>query len=130
MASKSDIFGRNITGLRVSGGKQYRVHIKRGGWLSSVTGNNQNDLNNGFAGNAAGSAIDAVAISGGIYYAVHIKGEKWLPAVRGYNIKDSRYGYAGIGKFPFRKLPFRKLPFRKLFHFENLPFRKKIIINN
>lgn len=90
------IFGRSITGLRVSGGKQYRVHIKGGGWLSSVTGNNQNNLYNGFAGNAAGSAIDAVAISGGIYYAVHIKGGKWLPAVRGYNIKDSRNGYAGI----------------------------------
>ena len=90
------IFGRSITGLRVSGGKQYRVHIKGGGLLSSVTGNNQNNLYNGFAGNAAGSAIDAVAISGGIYYAVHIKGGKWLPAVRGYNIKDSRNGYAGI----------------------------------
>lgn len=90
------IFGRSITGLRVSGGRQYRVHIKGGGWLSSVTGNNQNDLYNGFAGNSAGSAIDAVAISGGIYYAAHIKGGKWLPAVRGYNIKDSRNGYAGI----------------------------------
>ena len=90
------IFGRSITGLRVSGGKPYRVHIKGGGWLSSVTGNNQNNLFNGFAGNAAGSAIDAVAISGGIDYAVHIKGGKWLPAVRGYNIKDSRNGYAGI----------------------------------
>jgi len=90
------IFGRSVTGLRVSGGKAYRVHIKGGSWLPAVTGNNQNDLNNGFAGNSKGSPIDAVAISGGIYYAVHIKGGKWLPAVKGYNINDSNYGYAGI----------------------------------
>ena len=90
------IFGRSVTGLRVSGGKAYRVHIKGGKWLPAVTGNNQNDLNNGFAGNAEGSPIDAVAISGGIYYAVHIKGGKWLPAVKGYNINDSNNGYAGI----------------------------------
>ncbi|MBQ9188000.1 MAG: hypothetical protein IJ138_01615 [Clostridia bacterium] len=70
------IFGRSVTGLRVSGGKAYRVHIKGGKWLPAVTGNNQNDLNNGFAGNAKGSPIDAVAISGGIYYEVHIKGGK------------------------------------------------------
>ena len=80
----------------MSGGKAYRVHIKGGSWLPAVTGNNQNDLNNGFAGNSKGSPIDAVAISGGIYYAVHIKGGKWLPAVKGYNINDSNYGYAGI----------------------------------
>ena len=90
------IFGRSVTGLRVSGGKAYRVHIKGGKWLPAVTGNNQNDLNNGFAGNAKGSPIDAVAISGGIYYAVHIKGGKWLPSVKGYNINDSNNGYAGI----------------------------------
>ena len=82
--------------MRVSGGQAYRVHIKGGNWLPAVTGNNENDLNNGFAGNAKGSPIDAVAISGGIYYAVHLKGRKWLPAVNGYNIKDSSCGYAGI----------------------------------
>ena len=90
------IFGISVTGLRVSGGKAYRVHIKGGNWLPAVTGNNQNDLNNGFAGNAKGSPIDAVAISGGIYYAVHLKGGRWLPAVNGYNIKDSNFGFAGI----------------------------------
>ena len=90
------IFGKAVTGLRVSGGKQYRVHIKGGNWLPAVTGNNQNDLNNGFAGNSKGSSIDAVAISGGVYYAAHIKGGKWLPAVKGYNINDSNNGYAGI----------------------------------
>ena len=90
------IFGRSVTGLRVSGGKPYRVHIKGGNWLPPVTGNNENDLNNEFAGNAKGSPIDGVAISWRIYYAIHIKGGKWLPAVNGYNINDSRYGFAGI----------------------------------
>ena len=90
------IFGRSITGLRMSGGNAYRVHIKGGNWLPAVTGNNENDLNNGFAGNSIGSAIDAVAISGGIRYAVHIKGGKWLPIVSGYNTNDSNNGYAGI----------------------------------
>ena len=90
------IFGKSVTGLRISGGKAYRVHIKGGNWLSPVTGNDENDLNNGFAGNSKGSPIDAVAVSGGIYYAVHIKGGNWLPAVNGYNINDSNYGYAGI----------------------------------
>jgi membrane protein implicated in regulation of membrane protease activity len=40
------IFGKAVTGLRVSGGKAYRVHIKGGKWLSSVSGNNVNDDNN------------------------------------------------------------------------------------
>ena len=90
------ILGKAITGLRVSGGKAYRVHIKGGKWLSPVTGNNVNDGNNGYAGTINGDVIDAVAISGGIQYAVHIKGGSWLPVVTGYNINDSNNGYAGI----------------------------------
>ena len=90
------IMGKAITSLRVSGGKQYRVHVKGGNWLPAVTGNNKNDDNNGYAGTSKGSAIDAVAISGNINYAVHIKGGNWLPAVNGYNINDSNNGYAGI----------------------------------
>ena len=90
------IFGKEITGLRVSGGKSYRVHIKGGNWLPAVTGNNENDGNNGYAGTLKGDIIDAIAISGGIYYAVHIKGGNWLPAVTGYDIKDGNNGYAGI----------------------------------
>ena len=39
------IFGRAVTGLRVSGGHRYRVHIKGGSWKGEVTGNNENDLN-------------------------------------------------------------------------------------
>lgn len=90
------IFGKAITGLRVSGGNAYRVHIKGGKWLSAVTGNNANDGNNGYAGTINGDAIDAVAISSGNEYAVHIKGGNWLPAVKGYNINDGNNGYAGI----------------------------------
>ena len=88
------IMGKSILGLRVSGGKQYRVHVKGGSWLPPVTGNNVNDYNNGYAGN--GKPIDAVAISGGNLYAVHVQGGSWLPPVSGYNIKDSNKGYAGI----------------------------------
>ncbi len=90
------ILGKAITGLRVSGGKDYRVHIKGGKWLSPVNGNNANDGNNGYAGTLKGNDIDAVAISGGIDYAVHVKGGSWLSAVKGYNINDSKNGYAGI----------------------------------
>ena len=90
------VFGKSITGLRVSGGKGYRVHIKGGKWLPAVTGNNANDGNNGYAGTLNGDAIDAVAISGGIQYAVHVQGGQWLPAVSGYNINDDNNGYAGI----------------------------------
>ena len=68
------IFGRPITGLRVSGGKNYRVHVKGGSWLPAVTGNNVNDANNGYAGD--NKVIDGVAISGGVSYLVHIKGGK------------------------------------------------------
>jgi len=88
------IFGRPITGVRVSGGKAYRVHVKGGNWLPAVTGNNANDSNNGYAGN--GKIIDAVAISGGREYLVHVQGGSWLPPVKGYNINDSNNGYAGI----------------------------------
>jgi len=88
------IFGRPITGVRVSGGKAYRVHVKGGNWLPAVTGNNAKDSNNGYAGN--GKIIDAVAISGGREYLVHVQGGSWLPPVKGYNINDSNNGYAGI----------------------------------
>ena len=90
------VFGKAITGLRVSGGKSYRVHLTGGNWLSAVTGNNANDGNNGYAGSLKGDPIDAVAIEGGNEYAVHIKGGSWLPAVTGNNINDSNNGYAGV----------------------------------
>lgn len=37
------IYGKPIIGLRVDGGKEYRVHIKDGDWLDAVTGNDIND---------------------------------------------------------------------------------------
>ena len=90
------ILGKVITGLRVSGGKSYRVHIRGGKWLPAVNGNNINDGKNGYAGTINGDVIDAVSVSGGIQYAAHIKGGNWLPVVTGYNINDSNNGYAGI----------------------------------
>ena len=88
------VMGSSILGLRVSGGKQYRVHVKGGNWLPAVTGNNQNDDNNGYAWN--GKPIDAIAVSGVSLYAVHIQGGSWLSPVSGYNINDANNGYAGI----------------------------------
>jgi len=90
------IMGRAITGLRVSGGLAYKVHIYGGRWLPAVTGNDPNDFNNGYAGTEKGDVIDAVAISGGVRYAVHIKGGNWLPVVTGYNVNDDNNGYAGV----------------------------------
>ena len=94
------IFGKPITGLTVSGGKEYRVHIVRGDWLPPVTGNDINDDTNGYAGTLDGKEIDAVAISGGDKYAVHIMGEGWTYSVTGYSIDEKvKEGYAGtIGK--------------------------------
>jgi len=92
----SGIFGRGVTGLRVSGDQPYRVHIGGGQWLNEVVGNNIYDLNIGYSGTEFGNVIDAIAISGNVNYAVHIKGGDWLPAVNGYDIDDSENGYSGI----------------------------------
>lgn len=90
------IFGKAVTGLRVSGGKAYMVHTLGGTWLPAVTGNDEKNDNNGYAGTVRGDAIDAVAISGGVRYAVHTLEDGWLPSVTGYNTKDDYNGYAGI----------------------------------
>jgi len=90
------IIGRAITGLTVSGGTPYRVHIKGGKWLPAVTGNNINNFENGYAGTKNGNVIDAVAIKGVKEYAAHIVGGGWLPVVTGYNINDAKNGYAGV----------------------------------
>ena len=87
-------FGKAVTSLRVSGGTQYRVHVLGGIWLPPVTGNDENDSNNGYAG-INGKAIDGVAIEG-TTYKVHILGGNWLPEVTGYDINDDNNGYAGI----------------------------------
>lgn len=88
------IFGKAISSLRVSGNKEYRVHTLGGSWLPAVTGNSQNDANNGYAG-IDGVAIDGIAIKGATYK-VHILGGSWLSEVSQYNINDLNYGMAGI----------------------------------
>ena len=88
------IIGKGISCLRMSGGKEYRVHVQGGSWLPAVTGNNANDADNGYAG-VLDKVIDAVAISGGVTYRVHVLGGGWLPEVNGYNTGDSANGYAG-----------------------------------
>ena len=88
------VMGSSILGLRVSGGKQYRAHVKGGNWLPAVTGINQNDEDNGYAGN--GRPIDPIAVSNGNLFAIHVQGGSWLSPVSGYNINDGINGYAGI----------------------------------
>lgn len=90
------MIGREITGLRVSGGKPYRVHIKGGKWLGEITGYNKNEPNNGYAGTIKGNAIDAIAVKGVNEYTVHVKNVGWLRPVSGYNINDANNGYAGV----------------------------------
>lgn len=86
-------FGKAVTSLRVSGGTPYRVHVLGGNWLPAVTGNDENDANNGYAG-LDGKPIDGVAIKGATYK-VHILGGGWLPEVSGYDINDNVNGMAG-----------------------------------
>ena len=92
------IYGKPIIGLRVDGGKEYRVHIKDGDWLDAVTGNDINDCRNGFAGN--GKIIDAFAISGVNKYSAHRQGEGWFKASK-YDINDNIFGYAGSYGYVF-----------------------------
>jgi hypothetical protein len=87
------LIGKAITSLRVSGNLEYRVHTLGGSWLPPVTGNNQNDPNNGYAG-LDNVPIDGVAIKG-TKYKVHILGGGWLSEVSQYNINDLNYGMAG-----------------------------------
>lgn len=87
------IFGKPISSIRVSGGKEYCVHVLGGNWLPPVTGNDENDAYNGYAG-LDGKPIDGFAIKG-TKYKVHILGGGWLPEVNQYNINDLNYGMAG-----------------------------------
>ena len=91
------IMGKAISSLRVSGNLEYRVHVLGGSWLPAVTGNDQNDPNNGYAG-LDNVPIDGVAIKGATYK-VHILGGGWLGEVSQYNINDLINGMAGeLGK--------------------------------
>lgn len=67
----------------------YQVHA--GAWLPTVSGNNVNDPENGYAG-ILGSPIDAALANlsyGNLYYKCHVK-SGWLPEVK------NREDYAGI----------------------------------
>jgi len=88
------LYGKPVTSLKVNGGKPYRVHVVGGGWLDAVTGYDERDPNNGYAG-IDGRAIDAVAIQDATYK-VHILDGNWLDEVSGYNIYDADQGFAGI----------------------------------
>ena len=97
-------YGNGVSGVAIelSGGYQvtYDVHqMNDNRWLSSVTGFNTGDDNNGFAGNLGSNTIDAVMVKTNapvqVEYRVHIRGGNWLPAVTGYNTSNSSNGYAG-----------------------------------
>lgn len=88
------IYGKAISSLRVSGNLEYRVHTLGGDWLAAVTGDDQNEPSNGYAG-IDNVPIDGVAIKDATYK-VHILGGGWLPEVSEYNIDDLDYGMAGI----------------------------------
>ena len=88
------IIGKPMTSLRVSGGQPYRVHILAGKWLPEVTGNDETDSKNGYAGKD-GEKIDGIAIKG-TTYRVHILGGNWLSPVSEYDINDNKNGMAGI----------------------------------
>lgn len=91
------IFNIPVTGLKVSGGCNYQVHLlNRGEWLPEVNGNNIDNHDNGYAGTVRGDVIDGVAISCNVEYAVHIQGGNWLPSVNKHDIGDDENGYAGI----------------------------------
>ena len=91
------IIGKPISSLRLSGNLEYRVHVLGRNWLPPVTGNNQDDPINGYAG-IDDWPIDGIAIKGATYK-VHILGGGWLPEVSKYDINDLNNGMAGdLGK--------------------------------
>lgn len=103
-------FGKPITGIALSGGFEYRVHIQGGGWLPPVSHYNIQDSVEGFAGDRKlERLIDGIAISSGDYeYQVHLLGGGWLPPVSGYNILDWNYGCAGKQGYPIDALLIRR----------------------
>lgn len=112
----SGILGQAMVALaaKVSTGTiEYRVHVKGGGWLGTITGFNANDYYNGYAGNGnpatRGSAIDAIKMyyrtpqsvvsKLGYYkvaYRVHLLGGGWLPYQYDTDTDKGQDGYAGI----------------------------------
>ena len=108
-------FGKPIIGLKISGGKEYRVHILCGEWLPAVRGNDINDYTNGYAGN--GKIIDGVAISDVKSYLVHYKGI-WSPVKSQYNINNQN-GYAGSFGNPIDAVMIKERTYAVLINDEN-----------
>ena len=103
-------YGHGVSGAEVkltAGGSPvaitYAVHQMgtNARWLPAVTGANDADTNNGYAGNLGTGVIDAFMIKATgvtLHYQAHLKGHAttdWLPAVTGYSTADSKNGYAG-----------------------------------
>jgi len=64
-------------------------------WLKEVTGYDENDPVNGYAG-ILGKPITSLRVSGGQKYRVHMLNDKnWGKEVTGNDKNDGKYGYAG-----------------------------------
>lgn len=92
---------------------EYCAHVCGGNWLSTITGWNYKDYNNGYAGSGCpaekGSAIDAIKINYRtpqdvvnkygyfkVAYRVHVLGGNWLDWQYDLETSDGQDGYAGI----------------------------------
>jgi len=74
-----------------------RMPIDGGGyktWLNEVSGYDQNDSANGYAG-IIGEPITSLRVSGGQKYIVHILDEEWLGEMTKNDQNDAYFGYAG-----------------------------------
>lgn len=101
--------GQPIDGFMLKvdkGSVWYQAHLKRENrWAGKVTGYNEEDFENGFAGNYAGDEIDALRIyyrtpNGARYYKqafyrVSELNENYMPWQEDNSTKDGMDGYAG-----------------------------------
>lgn len=115
-ADYSGIFGKALVALRAkvsAGDIKYGVHVKGQGWLDDVTGWDQTDYDNGYAGDGypaeKGNAIDGVRMyyytpkeivnKYGYYriaYRVHLLNGGWLDWQYDTETTNGQDGYAGI----------------------------------
>lgn len=92
--------------ISISGGVRYRVAPIGKGYLPWVTGYNEADDNNGYAGidDVAFDRIQIDAKKGKAVYRVKLKGDKnYLPWVTGYNNINGN-GYAGVKGKPIEAI--------------------------
>jgi len=65
-------------------------------WLKEISGYDENDSKNGYAG-VIGEPMTSLRIDGGKSYRVHSYNTKsWLEKVNGNNMNDNVNGYAGV----------------------------------